>query len=303
MPGASDRMSAGSAGDSTADANSPVTMPRSAAARSAQRPLPRITVVTPSYNQAKFLERTILSVLGQNYPNLEYMVIDGGSTDGSQEIIRQYSSRLAYWVSEKDRGQSHAINKGCQRATGDWIGWQNSDDVYYPGAFDSLAAAATRHGNADLIVGNVDLIDAQDRVLRNLCYVTPTFGSVLAEGMVLTNQAAFWRRDVHARLGGLNESLSCAFDYDWFLRVLEAGRGAHVDAKWGGYRYHEATKSSLMDERCRAEREKVLAGRALPAWKVNLYRMRRLCLLARQGHFAYIARGLSERVSGTKRGV
>lgn len=265
--------------------------------------LPKITVVTPSFNQAAFLERTLTSVLDQRYPNLEYIVIDGGSTDGSQDIIRKYAGRLAYWVSEKDRGQSHAINKGFQRATGDWIAWQNSDDIYYPGAFASLARAAARQRDADLIIGNVNLIDADDQVLRDLCYVTPTYASMLAEGMILTNQVAFWRREMHAKLGWLDESLSCAFDYEWFLRLLQAGHGAHVNQCWGGYRFHGETKTSLLGDRCRAEREKVLAGRALPGWKVNLYRLRRLCLLAGQGHLRYVARGLAQRALGIERAV
>ena len=265
--------------------------------------LPKISVVTPSFNQAVFLERTIASVLNQGYPNLEYIVIDGGSTDGSQDIIHKYADRLAYWVSEKDRGQSHAINKGLRRATGHWVAWQNSDDIYYPGAFASLARAAARQRNADLIIGNVNLIDVDDRVLRDLCYVKPTYGAMLAEGMVLTNQVAFWRREMHAKIGWLDESLSCAFDYDWFLRVLEAARGAHVDQCWGGYRFHDATKTSLIGDRCRAEREKVLAGRGLPGWQVNLYRLRRMGLLAAQGHFAYVARGLAQRALGVERKV
>jgi len=265
--------------------------------------LPRITVVTPSYNQAQYLERTIRSVLEQGYPNLEYIVIDGGSTDGSQDIIAKYARNLAYWVSEKDHGQSHAINKGFRRATGDWVAWQNSDDIYYPGAFASLARTALRHCDADLIIGNVNLIDAEDRVLRDLCYVRPTFGSMLAEGMILTNQVAFWRRGLHDRIGWLDESLSCAFDYDWFLRVLAAGRAAHVNQCWGGYRFHGETKTSLMEDRCRAERQKVLAGRGMPGWKVNLYRLRRMGLLAVQGHFGYIARGLFQRALGAEREV
>ncbi len=254
--------------------------------------LPRITVVTPTYNQAHYLERTIRSVLEQGYPKLEYIVIDGGSTDGSQDIIAKYARNLAYWVSEKDHGQSHAINKGFRRATGDWIAWQNSDDVYYPGAFASLARAAARHRDADLIIGNVNLIDAEDRVLRDLCYVRPTFESMLAEGMILTNQVAFWRRGLHDRIGWLDES-----------RALAAGSAAHVNECWGAYRFHGETKTSLIADRCRAERERVLAGRRLPGWKVNLYRLRRMGLLAAQGHFGYIARGLFQRALGLEREV
>ena len=265
--------------------------------------LPKITVVTPSYNQAQFLDRTMRSVLEQGYPNLEYIVIDGGSTDGSQDIIAKHARDLAWWVSETDRGQSEAINKGLKRATGDWIAWQNSDDVYCPGAFASLARAAARCSDADLIIGNVNLIDADDRVLRDLCYVTPTFNSMLAEGMILTNQVAFWRRELHARIGWLDESLTCAFDYDWFLRVLEAGHGAHVNACWGGYRFHGETKTSLIGDRCRAERKQVLAGRGLPGWMGNLYRLRRMGLLALQGHFGYIARGLFQRTLSVEREV
>ena len=103
---------------------------------------PRISVITPSFNQAEFLERTMRSVLDQGYPNLEYIVIDGGSTDGSSDVIQKYADRLAYWTSEPDRGQVDAINKGLRRATGEWLCWQNSDDIFFPGAFDDLANAA-----------------------------------------------------------------------------------------------------------------------------------------------------------------
>lgn len=259
---------------------------------------PKVTVVTPSFNQAPFLERTIRSVLDQGYPNLEYIIIDGASTDGSQQIIERYAARLSYWVSERDRGQAHAINKGLVRATGDWVAWQNSDDIYYPGAFDSLARAAAHNSDVDLITGNVLLIDAEDRVLRDMRYVKPTYRALLAEGMVLTNQAAFWRRTAHDRLGWIDESLYCAFDYDWFLRLMEHGRAAHVDRFWGGYRLHGETKTSRFGERCREEHRRLLAGRELPRWEKNALRIQRMLSLLGHGHFGYVARGLLRRSLG-----
>ena len=194
---------------------------------------PRISIITPSFNQAAFLERTILSVLDQDYPNLEYIIIDGGSTDGSVDIIKKYQERLAYWISEPDRGQPHAINKGLRMATGEWVAWQNSDDIYYPGAFESLAQKAAESPYIDLIIGNMNLIDKDDKVLRDVRYVRPTYRALLAEGMVLVNQAAFWRRCVHDEIGYLDETLDCLFDYEWFLRLMHGRRASHVNKTWG----------------------------------------------------------------------
>ncbi|HSW61836.1 MAG TPA: glycosyltransferase family 2 protein [Dissulfurispiraceae bacterium] len=264
--------------------------------------LPRISIVTPSFNQAAFLERTIRSVLDQGYPNLEYIIVDGGSTDGSVEIIRKYADRLAYWVSEPDRGQSHAINKGLQRATGEWVGWQNSDDVYFPGTFAQLAEAARRWPRAGLIIGDMQLIDEQDKLIRDLRYVRPTYASLLAEGMVLTNQAAFWRRGLHARVGWLDEALHYNFDYEWFLRVLQASNDArHVPRYWGALRYHDATKTSSSQAGFAAEFRNILTGRVLPGWKIRLYQMRRLILTLGYGHVGYALRGLRRRAAGLGR--
>ena len=260
---------------------------------------PKITVVTPSYNQAPFIERTLKSVLDQGYPNLEYIVIDGGSTDGSVDIIRQYADRLAYWVSEPDRGQAHAINRGLQRATGEWVAWQNSDDVYLPGCFELVARAATKHPNASLIVGDIQLIDADDRILREQRYVRPTYGALVAEGMVLTNQAAFWRRDLHARLGWLDESLHYGFDYEWFLRVLQHDRRAvHIPKILGALRYHPDTKTSLQRERFTLEYRAILAGREPTQLQRRWHQTRRLALTLANGHLSYVARGCLRRLWG-----
>ncbi|HKQ26557.1 MAG TPA: glycosyltransferase family 2 protein [Burkholderiales bacterium] len=264
---------------------------------------PRMTVVTPSYNQAYYLERTIRSVLLQGYPNLEYIVIDGGSTDDSAEIIRKYERWISFWVSERDNGQAGAINRGLKLATGDWLAWQNSDDIFYPGAFAAIAMRSLKKPHADLIIGNINLIDENDRVLSDLRYVRPTFKALLAEGMVLTNQAAFWRRSVHDRIGWLKEDMVCAFDYEWFLRVLEQRRADHTDRVLGAFRIHRHAKTTMIADRCREEREQVVRGRQLPAWQVRLLQARRIALMLAGGHFFYLARALVRRALGIRKEV
>src|SRR5262245_38608843 len=125
--------------------------------------LPRITVITPSFNQGAFIESTIQSVLNQNYPNLEYFVIDGGSTDNSVDVIRKYESAITYWVSEKDSGQSEAINKGLKRAGGEIISWLCSDDLYVPEALQKVAALFQKHADSVMIHGKSVLFDERER--------------------------------------------------------------------------------------------------------------------------------------------
>jgi len=259
---------------------------------------PKISIITPSFNQVDFLERTLLSVLEQDYPNIEYIVIDGGSTDGSVDLIKKYERRLAYWVSEKDRGQAHAINKGLERATGDWVAWQNSDDTYYPGAFSQLAAVAQSNGSAQLIIGNMNLIDRDDQILRDLKYVRPTYPSLLSEGMILSNQSAFWQRKVHQELGLLSESLDCAFDYEWFLRLLAEGRQtAHVNTTWGALRVHGDTKTSNRQDVFDREFEQIRSGREPSALDKRYHQFRRMCLMLAQGELRYVLRGLASRMN------
>ncbi len=260
--------------------------------------LPKITIVTPSYNQAQYLEQTIRSVIDQKYPNLEYIIVDGGSTDGSVDIIQRYADHLAWWVSEPDHGQTEAINKGLKRATGDWVAWQNSDDIYYPGCFHDLAAAAKKHPGAGLIIGNMMLIDEQDRFHRDICYVKPSYQSLLAEGMVLANQSAFWHRRVQDKIGLLDESFQCSFDYEWFLRVVQNAECVHVNQIWGAFRLHGETKTSQQGPLFGAEQQKILQGRQMSLWKKNWYKLRRLVLMIGQGQISYVLRGFLRHARG-----
>lgn len=268
-------------------------------AKSSMVEWPRITIVTPSFNQAVYLERTIKSVLDQGYPNLEYMIVDGGSTDGSVDIIRKYESQLSWWVSEKDRGQAHAINKGLQRATGEWVAWQNSDDIYYGQAFSDLATVAKKNPEAELIIADVNLIDEFDVPFRELRYVRPAYNSLIAEGMVLTNQAAFWRRDLQQKVGFLDENYQCSFDYDWFLRLTQhASQALHLRAIWGGYRFHLATKTSQQATVFIKEMRQIISGREMPAWKRRIYAGYRYSQLLFEGNFKYVLKGISRRIRG-----
>lgn len=258
---------------------------------------PRISIITPSFNQAPFLERTIRSVLDQNYLNLEYIIIDGGSTDGSVEIIKRYEPQLAYWVSEPDQGQSHAINKGLQRATGEWVGWQNSDDIYYPNALNLLVKRIQEKPNTDFVIGDVNLIDAQDQIIRDMRYVCPSYESLLAEGMVLTNQAAFWKRSLHQQHGWLNESLHYGFDYEWFLRIMSSSpRCEHVSELIGALRYHGETKSSKHQKLFVEEYDQILSGKKSSVLRKKFFLIRRLLLTLADGRYSYVARGALRRV-------
>lgn len=257
---------------------------------------PRISVITPSYNQAAFLERTIRSILDQNYPNLEYIIIDGGSTDGSVEIIKRYSSQLAFWESTPDRGQSHAINKGLQRASGDWVCWQNSDDIFYSPAFFLVSRVIQRNPQLDFIIGDINLIDESDNLIRPMCYVKPTYKSLLAEGMVLTNQAAFWRRNINYGIGWLDESLHYGFDYEWFLRLLKhTNKSHHIPRYLGALRFHDETKTSLNQDKFKSEYREILGGKSLIWWEKSFYIVRRLVLTLADGKLMYVLNGLKAR--------
>lgn len=273
---------------------------------------PKISIVTPSYNQAEFLERTILSVLNQNYPNMEYMVIDGGSTDGSLDIIKKYGKYLAYWVSEPDNGQEDAINKGFKRATGDIIAWQNSDDIYLPGAFSNICEAYRKHPDSDVVFGNMYLINENDVVLKDMRFVPFDLEHLVYYDWNLSSQAVFWKRGLFDRTGYLKD-YGVSFDLDWFIRLGRTTDNFRFIKKFlGGYRIHSKTKLSLVKDDIRwplfvkIMKENDLKIDENLGWD-RQYRFKKLKAFVRkfflyvlQGDIDYIFKGVCRRVAFKK---
>jgi glycosyltransferase involved in cell wall biosynthesis len=212
----------------------------------------RISIVMPSFNQAAYMERSILSVLNQQDPNLQLIVIDGGSTDGTVEILREYDAHLI-WRSEPDRGQSDALNKGLALADGEIAGWQNSDDVYFPGALKRVRQAAARAPRAVLLSGAVASIDETDRVYRISKFIRPSALRLLHEGFVLSSQGVFWRREIESHAGQFDVDLHHGMDADFWLRVLPLGEAIFMPGLIGGFRVYPGTKTSAAGERGTAE--------------------------------------------------
>jgi len=205
---------------------------------------PKVSIVTPSYNQAKFLERTILSVLNQNYPNLEYIIIDGGSTDGSVEIIKKYEKYLAYWVSEPDKGQSEAINKGFQRTTGEWFCWVNSDDVLFAYALEMVLGVIKKDFKADIITGNVVFIDENDFIIK--CRRVPKQSWFFYKHSVgyFNAPAIFFKKELYEKVGKLDINLHYSMDVDlWHKYRLAGAKVYHIAKYLGGFRVHGASKT------------------------------------------------------------
>lgn len=254
--------------------------------------LPRITLITPSYNQAPFLEETINSVLDQGYPNLQYGIIDGGSSDGSRRIIKKYRNHLDFAVIEPDNGQTDAINKGLSRADGEIVGWLCSDDTLLPGALNTIGRHFANNPGDDWIAGACHVIDTGGRVTQT---VVPC-GEFTIAGLLLRDEdkpfnlpqpGVFWRRSLHDLLGVLDESLHYCMDFEFWLRLIESGRRPTLlEPALATYRLHDASKSCAMPIGFTREHIRVESGyaRSLPLpqrlrFQRRLGYMQRACVI------------------------
>lgn len=209
---------------------------------------PKISIITPSYNQGQFIEQTIRSVLLQGYPNLEYIIIDGGSSDNTLEILFKYDKHIDFWISEEDRGQSHALNKGFYYATGDLIGWQNSDDYYHSEAFIFAAKAFVESQNVDIVYGSTSQVDVQDNILPAKSFKPLNNLEDMLPWPLINNQSTFFCKKIFSEQFFINESLHYAMDYEFFWRLAIANyRFLYVSEIKGYQKIHSSTKGSTMD--------------------------------------------------------
>lgn len=257
----------------------------------------KISVIMPSYNQCEFIERSILSVLNQNYPNLEFIIIDGDSKDGTVSIIKNYEQYLSYWVSEPDHGQSDALNKGFAQATGDIFGWLNSDDLYMPGAFERAATAFSKHPDKGIVHGDWLSIDTNDRAIAHEYAFDFSLNQFKYEGFHLNAQAMFWRRDVHRRFAGFDLRLHRTMDYQMIVAFgINEGNAAflRVPEAMGCFRRHEDQKTTGVSDAVLNEHHLIAHRycyedkyRPIGSAKRLLYRFRRAYWYLKRGGIPY----------------
>jgi glycosyltransferase involved in cell wall biosynthesis len=217
-----------------------------------------MTILTPTLNQAHYLERTILSVLNQNYPNLEYIILDGGSRDDSCAIIERYARYLSYWRSKSDDGQAAALKEGFERATGEIFAWINSDDMYFPGVLRQIGDKVRSQPDIDVCYGNMDLLNACGEVVaeRRLADCSPWVIDlgIRHGGLGFYQPAAFWRKTLYDRVGGIDPSLHFDMDNDLFIRfALDGARFAFLPSSLVGFRIHEASKTFALQDGRKSE--------------------------------------------------
>ncbi|KXK13044.1 MAG: putative glycosyltransferase [Chloroflexi bacterium OLB14] len=201
-----------------------------------------VSIITPSYNQAKYLEQTIQSVLSQSYQNIEYIVIDGGSNDGSIEIIKKYQDKFAYWISEKDHGQAEAINKGFAKATGDIVAWLNSDDYYLANTIENAVKVFEENPDVVLIYGNMLAVDENGKTFNTLNYKQLSLEDLICF-QIIGQPAVLFRNSALQKTRGLNLDFHFLLDHLFWIELAQHGKILHVNQTWSAARYHAEAKN------------------------------------------------------------
>jgi glycosyltransferase involved in cell wall biosynthesis len=212
--------------------------------------LPLVSIITPSFNQAQFLEKTIRSVLEQDYPRIEYIIVDGGSTDGSVDVIKKYEDKIAWWVSEQDKGQTDAINKGFNRATGEIFAWLNSDDTYNPQAVGQAVKYLIENRDVAMVYADCNFINEDNKVIGKFNSAQTDYRR-LREGYVhIPQQTMFFRAKYWQELGPLDPSFYFAMDYDLWTRIASKAPIKYLAGQtWANFRIHTTSKTNVADER------------------------------------------------------
>jgi glycosyltransferase involved in cell wall biosynthesis len=216
--------------------------------------LPTVSIVTPSFNQARYIEATIQSVLSQDYPRIEYIIVDGGSTDDSTEIIKKYTNRLAWWVSEKDRGQTDAINKGFARAKGGILAWINSDDTYEPRAVGQAVRYLLEHPEVGMVYADCNYINEDGNVIGQFPAAQTNLLHLRRGYAHIPQQTMFFRAELWKQVGPLDPSYYFAMDYDLWTRIAERAELKYLNGQvWANFRIHTSGKTIVADDRCWSE--------------------------------------------------